>query len=162
MIRLIDVYEWNLAKQTFILDIMRYNSPAIRGQLDFFGSEYGKLIRYLDKFQLHNLIQICTPGCVNDGAILRNQTDTIYLNKINNNVVLHSMHTRLCQACQVHCDVLIDFGTNNPNFILIQTVTRSIIFNEMPKILEINNRRYQLLCATALEENRAHFISIFE
>ena len=69
MIRLIDVIKWRLS--------------------NFLGSEY-EFSRYLASSQLHNLIQICTPGSVNDGTILRYQTDTIYLNNINNNTVLHS------------------------------------------------------------------------
>ena len=69
MIRLIDVIEWRLS--------------------NFLESEY-EFSRYLGSSQLHNLIQICTPGCLDDGACLRNQTDTIYLNNINNNTVLHS------------------------------------------------------------------------
>jgi len=157
--------QWNKAKEKFILDIMdpQMRPPVnIYGEMDFYGSEYGKFIVHLANFQLHDVRQICTINCPNDGAIIRRNEHAIYLNKVNNNVVLQSMWTGLCSQCRMHFDTMVEFGQNNPNFLIIQTIHRVIEYHEMPDTIIIDNRTFKLICATIHDQIRAHFVSIIK
>jgi hypothetical protein len=100
--------QWNKAKAKFILDIVMQSHLRpqinINDQMDFFGSEYGKFIVHLAIFQLHNVIQICSTGCLNDGAIIKRKEHLIYINKIGDNVVFQSMWSGLCKECRTEFD----------------------------------------------------------
>ena len=81
IIRHIDNIQWNLAKQMWVVEMMRYNHPVINRQINLYGSERGKFLDYLNNFQMHKLIQLCNDTCINNRAILRENSHTIFFIK---------------------------------------------------------------------------------
>jgi hypothetical protein len=72
------------------------------------------------------------------------------------------MWTGLCSQCRIHFDTMIDFGQNNPNFLIIQTIHKVIEYHEMPDTIIIDNRTFKLICATIHYQIQQHFVSIIK
>ena len=160
--------QWNLAKQKYVNDIMDTDfRPHLRREkrnfyMDFFGSEYSKLIVHLRNFFIHNLMRNCTTGCQFDGFIdLNRQEHSIFLLKNNNQLSIITEWRGKCSGCGAQFNTVPHFGSTQPNFLIIQTYPKNILFYETPDMLFINNRNFKLLCVTIYEESREHFVSIF-
>jgi archaellum biogenesis ATPase FlaH len=52
------------------------------------------------------------------------------------------MWTGLFSQCRIHFDTMIDFGQNNPNFLIIQTIHKVIEYHEMTDTIIIDNRTH--------------------
>ncbi len=161
--------QWNLAKEKYVNEIM---DPDFRPQLrrernnyliDFFGSEYSKIIVHLRNFFTHNPRRNCSLGCQLDGLIDNSrQEHSIFLIKdLNNHLHIQTEWRGQCQSCGSQFDTIPYFGQNQPNFIIIQANARNIQYHEAPDSVIIDNRNFKLLCVTIKIESRAHFISIF-
>ena len=160
LIKLIDSFEWNMAKQYWLIEFMQSSIPIVSRQVDFWGSERGKFLKYIESFQKYELLQFCNINCVFNGAIIT-QTSIIYFEKIIN-VALSLPYTGLCPNCGARIKCEINFSLNVPNFIFIESQTYNIVFNELPKELLINNKRFRLLCGTGYLHHRNHYIGIIE
>ncbi len=160
--------QWNLAKEKYVNDIM---DPDFRPELrrdrkrfnmDFYGSEYSKLIVHFRSFLIHSPRRVCTPGCQLDGFIdINKQEHSIFLIRINNQINLVSEWRGKCSGCGIDFETTPYFGQKNPNFLIIQTNPNNISFYETPDTLVIDNRNFKLLCVTIKIESRNHFVSVF-
>ena len=160
LIKLIDSLEWNMAKQHWLIEFMHSSLPIVSKQVDFWGSERGKFLKYIESFQKYDLLQFCSINCIYNGAIIT-QTSIIYFEKIIN-VVLSLPYTGLCPNCGTRINCEINFSINEPNFIFKESQTSNIVFDELPKELLINNKRFKLLCGTGFVHQRNHYIGIIE
>ena len=105
---------------------------------------------------------MCNENCINNRAIIRDNSYTIFFNKINNNINVYSCFTGLCRTCHLNIGTEVDFGDNLPNFIFIEAAHLNIFFNDLPKELEFNNRKFRLLCGTVIIPQRNHYVGIVE
>jgi hypothetical protein len=166
----IDLFNWNMAKQLWIVNIMKYDkktstvldeySKKNQPTLSMFGSERGRFLQFL-KYQLHELLQLCEPSCIKNRYIIRNDSEIIYFNKVNNIVNIHSTYTGKCPQCRSLISCEIKF-LKNPNFVFIEAAFANIFINDLPKLITLNNNNYRFLCATVFKSNISHFVGIFE
>ncbi len=162
LIRIVDSIEninWNKAKEIWIIEVMKYSKNE--KTISLFGSEVNMMFGFLIKNQLHQLIQLCESNCSKNKTILRNNSEFLFFNKINNNVSLHLGYFSNCVECKNSISTEIHF-INNPIFIFVEAAHKNIFINDLPKVVEINNRLYQLLCATFhIHRGNGHFVGCF-
>lgn len=90
-----------------------------------------------------------------------NNSELIFFNKINNQVTLHARYFSNCDQCKNSISTEIHF-INDPNFIFIEAAHANIFINDLPKVINIKNRIYQLLCATFhIHKGNGHFVGCF-
>ena len=157
--------QWNLAKGTFINNIMTKRPKIRRSIMDFEDDEHNNFVEPLKDFQTYNLRQICTAGCIHDGAILDHDQFTIYLNKVRNNVVLDYLWDGNCPNCGALFDVMPEFMNKVPNFLTIEIEavnSQQIFFHELPATLYINGRNYKLVYASMYVRERNHYVGILK
>ncbi len=169
---------WNEAKKKFILDFIPLNDRPNLSiiskrktkksnqnnsyQMDFYGTEYDRFIRFMGIFQTFAVTQICETNCVFNNVVLGNLGHQMFLNKINNLTLLDFGWSGRCPSCNLDFDVIPDFGNINPHFLIIETIRPCFTFNELPEILNIGGKNYKLFCATIKDTARDHFVSLLQ
>jgi len=169
-----DRTNWNEAKKKFILDFIPVNErpvmtliSSIRAkkaiyQMDFYGSEDERFIQYLQKFQTYTLRQICEPNCIYNNVILGNQDYQMFINKVNNQVLIDYGWSGNCPSCNRVFDVIPIFQHINPQFLIVEALTTCFTFTDLPDILNIGGSIYKLLCGTMKDRARGHFVSLLK
>ena len=130
--------------------------------MDFYGAEYERFIKYMGIFQTFTVTQICETNCVYNKYLLGNLGHKMFLNKVNNQIILDFGWGGRCPSCNLDFDVTPDFGNINPQFLLIETVRPCFTFNELPEILNIGGKDFNLLCSSIKDNSRAHFVSLLK
>ena len=157
----IDIYNWNNARQLWYTNIMKKNIRNKR-ELSFFGTVEDFFLKYMYIYQKHDLIQKCSKNCINNGnIIISEQSDILHFGKIKNKgveIVTDMLYK--CVRCNFRVTCYVRFR-NNPIFLFIETNSHFKI-HELPKIFEIENKRYKLLCVILHREEIKHFVSVFE
>jgi hypothetical protein len=129
-------------------------------QMDFFGGEDQRFIHYLQNFQTYTVTQLCVITCVNNNVALGNAQYILFFNKVNDQIILDYNWTGRCPVCKTLFDVYPNFLNIDPQYLIIQPIRPNIIFPELPNLLHIGGKNYQLLCATIYDDIRGHFVSL--
>ena len=162
IIKSIDALDWNKAKEIWILKIMKLNINKFNS-ISLFGTEYDMFVKYLEKFQLHQLKKKCINKCSENDKTIRDDADKLYFKK-EKKVQLYSCFTGNCKKCKNKIKTSIRFDYN-PNFLFIESMNNNIFAYEIPKLLKIDGKSYKLLCVTifkeAEEQELGHFIGLF-
>ena len=98
--------------------------------------------------------------CVNNNVALGNAQYILFFNKVNDQIILDYNWTGRCPVCKTLFDVYPNFLNIDPQYLIIQPIRPNIIFPELPNLLHIGGKNYQLLCATIYDDNRGHFVSL--
>ena len=117
IIRKIDLYDWNSAKELWITNFMGINKKL--KEIDLYGSENAKFFQYIKDFQKHEVVQQCRQDCNFNGFILNRDEHYVCLNKINNVVFADSMYGGMCPSCRTTITAQIRFSYFVPNFFLL-------------------------------------------
>jgi hypothetical protein len=160
IIELIDQGAWNLAKEMWINQIIKHSETPTRNTLSMFNNEYDIFIEHLREFQSFSLRQMCTLGCPNNFLLINNDEDKLFFMKdeLNSDIRIGSMLQMNCRICRSPTESDIRFH-QQPNFVFIDSGL--FFLHELPKELEINNKKFGLLCATIHVANKKHFVGIF-
>lgn len=151
--------KWNLARQLWIVDIMKYKEKPIRNTISMFGSESEMFLKYIGIYQKHNLKQICTLNCEYTNKIINKDNYYIFFEQKNGKLQLHSYSYKKCKKCKKQILLEYEF-VNNPNMLLIQTASSNVKISEIPQIIRINDNNFRVMCVTLHKDN--HFIGVFE
>ena len=160
IINSINLLKWNDAREFWIVHVMKYNRIPTNGSISLFGSEYDMFIKYLMPYQLHNLIQICSDGCLISKKILfKKERDLLIFKKINGETKLHTFNTeKSCNKCKK--DIKPEFRfLNKPNFVIIE-LPGDIYIDEIPPLLKIESRSFRWFCTSLNKRN--HFIAVYD
>jgi hypothetical protein len=162
----IDVFEWDKAREVWINEILELNVAPTKNILSMFGDEFNLIIKYLNKNQVHDLIQQCDKKCINNNTVIDDNSTDIYLKKnyADANVYIYSF-LRNCRQCKNQINPKIVFK-NLPNFIFVNSISTNIFASEIPKELSIENNKYKLLCASVIKkskygDNGNHFVGVY-
>jgi hypothetical protein len=128
--------------------------------MDFFGGEDQRFIQYLQNFQTFTVIQLCKTTCVYNNVALGNAQYILFFNKVNDQIILDYNWTGHCPVCKTVFDVYPNFLNIDPLYLIIQPIRPNIIFPDLPNLLHIGGKNYQLLCATIYDDIRGHFVSL--
>ena len=157
IIQAIDIYNWNKAKEIWIVKIMNYIDIPIQNTISMFGSVNDRFIRYLSEYQRYRVYQTCD-SCNQNRIEIRESNNLDFLIQ-NNNVILDYGYMGTCLSCSTELSCEIHF-LNNPNFLFIESITNNIFVNALPKVISINENKYRLLCAKI--GLSGHFVAIFD
>jgi hypothetical protein len=157
----IQAKNWNKAKETWIVEVMKLSENSTRNRLSLWGSERGRFYKFISVYQRHTLVRVCLLGCSLNNMPLRNNEIDIYLIKRNGNPCeIYSIFDEgLCNLCNAPFSTSIRFD-HNPNFIMLQTAYTNVFIQDLPRDLSINNMNFRLLCATVAKPG--HFVGLFE
>ena len=160
IIKNIDNYNWNKAKELWIVRAMNFKQKPIKKNISLYGTEYSRFISYLSNYQLHQLFQLCSLSCSRNNLLISSTKDHIYLKKTNESVDLYSAIDGNCKECksEIRCDIRF---INNPNFLFIESENNNIFVNDIPKEIFIQNTIFQFLCVTVISKKKDYFC-IFE
>ncbi|CAF0949624.1 unnamed protein product [Brachionus calyciflorus] len=160
----IDNNDWDLARELWVKNIIKYDvSPTKRlkrFQISLFGSEFEFFIQFVLKYQKHELLQSCDQICSkNSQEIISKESEHIYFKKKNGNVILYSCYTDKCKECRKHIKPKIKFH-DKTNFIYIQSLKDDILIQEIPKEVKIDNQTFKFFYSTV--HKPGHFLGIFD
>ena len=162
IISLIAQNDWDLAKQKWILDVMKLKPN--KKLLTLYSSEDESFVDFLRPLQKHQIIQKCTQSCIhNEKFILNNDADLLFFVETNGAVRIENNWIGKCPQCKTLIDNKYVFK-GNPSFIFIECHPNresGIRYNELPNIVSINEKNYCLLGATFLKETH-HYVSILK
>jgi hypothetical protein len=100
--------KWDLAKELWIKNIIKYNENTKKNSISLFGSESDYFTRHISEYQNHRLIQLCSKNCnLNQNVIIQTNCDKIYFKKQKGNVILYSGFERKCKNCKenISCEI---------------------------------------------------------
>jgi hypothetical protein len=158
IVKEIDENNWNSAKEIWINKVMKFNENPVNNTISLFGSEQARFLDFVYFFQKHRIVQFCNSNCNLNGYIIREDSESIFFNKINNQIILYSCFTEKCSNCNEEITTGIDFYLQN-NFVFIESANNNIFISDLPKTIKIQNKTYRLLCCTV--HSVGHFIGIF-
>jgi hypothetical protein len=101
--------KWDLAKELWIKNIIKYNENTKKNSISLFGSESDYFTRHISEYQNHRLIQLCSKNCnLNQNVIIQTNFDKIYFKKQKGNVILYSGFERKCKNCKenISCEIV--------------------------------------------------------
>jgi hypothetical protein len=157
IINQIDIYDWDRARQTWYVDVLKgkfkNQTISLWGELDEF------FLDYMYKFQVHALQQKCNSSCKENLKILVKDSSILYLGKKKSKQVqlIHDSDPKCSQYKQPKT-----YDANfylNPIYIYILPNSHFKI-NDLPPLIRLDNRDFALLCAI-IHINRNHFVSVF-
>lgn len=157
LIEYIENNDWNNAKKTLIIEIMKLNLNE--KHLSFFGTENEFFINYFSAYQSHLIKQQCSTFCYLNNSVYLNDSTSLYFVKINDQVTLTVFTNEKCNICNSNINSSIQLQ-HRANFLLIESSDTNIKIYELPSRLNINDRIFKFLCTTFNQNN--HFKSIFK
>jgi hypothetical protein len=164
VLKLIETGKWNLVKQYWFVTFMNSNVLIVANQISLWGSENERFSHYLESLQSYKLIQLCSFDCNYNNYTLSEDSYSLFLTKniANNAVELYSSYIGNCPLCALPIQTCIKF-TTIPNFLILESAnSRNIItYNDLDKVISIDNKMFRLICATFMVNND-HFIAIFD
>ena len=160
IIKEIENFEWDKARQIWYETVMQESLKTKK--VNFYGEVEVFFLKYMYIYQTHNLIQICTQNCNNNGnLIIAENSGIINFGRLKNTGIgIVTDLTFKCSSCRSRVTCEVHF-INNPNFIFMETTSHFKI-NEVPKQFRIQHKTYNFLCAILHFRQRRHFVSIFE
>jgi len=156
----IDIYEWDKAREKFILNILNYNEAITNRTISLFGTQYGRFVRFFMEYQKHYVIRTCNVKCQLNNTNL-SESDHIYFEKENNtlNFTFRTAAPKNCGLCQSLLTLNVQF-INSPNFLFIESLLNNIYISDFPETVFLDNKIFKLLCVTIVRGN--HFTAIFK
>ena len=143
IISLIAQNDWDLAKQKWILDVMKLKPN--KKLLTLYSSEDESFVDFLRPLQKHQIIQKCTQSCIhNEKFILNNDADLLFFVETNGAVRIENNWIGKCPQCKTLIDNKYVFK-GNPSFIFIECHPNresGIRYNDLPNIVSINEKNY--------------------
>lgn len=155
----IDQLNWDMAREIWVNDIMKYNEVPIDNTISLFGSDRERFYSYLHIFQEHTVFQLCSQNCDENHKMVYKDSVEISFQKRNNIVELFSGISGKCSKCKSSLTSIIRFKSRPP-FLYIQSAYQRIFINEIPKVIQIDGLNYRFLCSTVYKPG--HFVSIFD
>ncbi|CAF0938030.1 unnamed protein product [Brachionus calyciflorus] len=160
----IDKNEWNVARELWVNDILKDDilptKRRTRFQISLFGSEFEFFIRFLVKYQMHEVLQSCNEFCYkNKQYIISNNSENIYFLKEKGQVELYSFYRDNCNECGKKIQPQIKFK-NKTHFLYIESLTNDILVKDLPKEIKIENQTFKFFYSTI--HNSGHFLGIFD
>ena len=94
IIQAIDIYDWNKAKEIWIVQIMKYTNIPIQNTISMFGSVNNRFIRYLSEYQRYKVYQTCD-SCNQNRIEIRESNHLDFLIQHNNGfLAIQSYHAK--------------------------------------------------------------------
>jgi hypothetical protein len=159
----IDMNNWDKAKQTWFLKVMRKDISKYKRSINFYGEVETFFLQYVLGYQNHSLIQICTNSCSNNGnTIITEDSKIICLGRQKNeknNIGVVSTFIDKCTSCKnrITCDVKF---SEDPQFLFMET-NSLLKIKEIPGSVQVDFKKYQLLCVILYLIKKRHFVSVF-
>lgn len=157
IIEKIEIFDWNTARQLWIVNVMKFNINS--KNISLYGSEYEMFKKYVSIYQLYNLKQKCDKKCINNNKISNKDGNILAFKKKNNKLEIYTFNNKRCKECNMNITYQYNF-IEQPNILFFDSLD-DIFLDEIPKSITLNKRNYRLLCTT-LNYDKTHFISIFE
>jgi hypothetical protein len=152
-----DCSKWDEAKSIWMVDVVK-KAPNDRRIIDCFGSEYLMFGEHVRCMQKSNLV------CINGACPYANQSQDFRLEyfierDLNSNICCSLLNNK-CRNCDQTLEIRFEY---NPPWILVESSVNSAVnFTELPLELDINGRKFKLLCSTIESKStKAHFEAIF-
>jgi hypothetical protein len=161
VISLIDVNKWNAAKSIWIIDVCKL-TPS-RRVFDCKDTEYDKVARYLNNYQEFEL-KCINQKCDLFDIVVENRNELYFVRDDNNNIHFSLNDEYKCRNCS---SIQLKHFNRLPPWLIItvnyRTLNDFICFDELLKTIDINKKKYTLLCSTIVSLTvKQHFCAIFE
>ena len=161
IIKAIESNRWDIARQLWIVDIMKLKKKSINGTLSIFGGTDEMFVDHIVIFQKHRKIIYCSNNCPNNDSELEGDLFHIFLTKQNDNISIDFGKTKeKCTVCKssIKFDFRFAFRTH---LIFCDFISQNVVLAEVPKELLIDRRKYRLMCAVLHIRKNAHFVAVF-
>jgi hypothetical protein len=168
IINSIEMNEWNKAKSIWLKEILYEYfdfdcncsecAPLFKNHtINTFGSEYEFFLEPIINLQKYSLTSHCSSTCLSNN--IAKESVSLIFEKQNGIVSLILSKKKKCNSCKCQFSSELKF-LKNPPWIFIQTSGKEMIkLEDLPHVLLISNRKYQLLCVSIYRTN--HFRSIY-
>ena len=178
ILQIIDCIEhinWNRAKSIWLSKILYWeydltckcedcivltdNKIISNNTISTYGSEYEFFLNPIIQLQKYRLVLSCSSICPKNK--LTKDSVSFNFKKKNDEVSLSFTEKNNCDHCKGKINIESVFF-KSPPWIFIQIIDKVPIFlDDLPKVLIINEIKYQFLCATIHTNSPNHFRSIF-
>ncbi len=155
---------FNKAKETWIVDILKFNQ--VERSISLYDTQSEVFTDILGDFQSYVTYQLCTVDCPLYNSINRlGEGFHIFFHRDkNNDLQVYTGLTHRCRNCDAVTSTRLVFNTI-PTFLFIQSMNYDIFYQEIPRQITLNNIQYSLISCTLLrpgdENSVAHFIAVF-
>lgn len=156
----IDNYNWDRARELWIVDIMKYDKKPSRNSISMFGSPDEMFLDFINEIQNHQVVQLCNEKCINNNTILLEDENNLFFKEKQKRVELHSFIRDACKSCKQKIRLEHQF-TNETSLIFVESLG-TITFNKIPVEISINDINFRLLGVTLRIAVKQHFIGIFD
>ncbi len=154
----INLKKWDLSRQIWIVDVMKYDKALENNKISIFGTIHEMFIKYMGVYQQHNIVQKCDIHCENHNKIVSDQVNQLFFRKKGEIVQLHTFHKQNCKSCKKRVSHVFNF--NHSIKLIFVEAASDMFIDEIPKQLHIQNNMLSLLCTVLHDYN--HFIGVFE
>ena len=135
------------------------NKIISNNTISTYGSEYEFFLNPIIQLQKYRLVLSCSSICPKNK--LTKDSVSFNFKKKNDEVSLSFTEKNNCDHCKGKINIESVFF-KSPPWIFIQIIDKVPIFlDDLPKVLIINEIKYQFLCATIHTNSPNHFRSIF-
>jgi hypothetical protein len=160
----IEIYNFNKAKETWIVEILRFNQDE--GSISLFDTQSEVFTDKLADYQSYVTYQMCKHDCpLNDTYMRNGENFHIFFNRdLDGNLLVYTGLTHRCRNCDAMTTPRFVFNTI-PTFLFIQSMDNDIYYQEIPKEITFNNVQYSHISTTLHKPDTmfsvAHFIGVF-
>jgi hypothetical protein len=166
IINSIEIKNYNQAKETWIIEILRLNDDL--KSICLFDTESEVFTDKLSDFQSYIQYQLCNINCpLNNSYVQNSEGYHVFFNKDSNgNMSIYTGLTHKCRFCDEKTSSRLVFN-KLPSFLFVQSMSNyeEVFYQEIPKEITINNIRYSLISSTLHKPGNttsaAHFIAVF-
>ena len=156
IIREINENNWNRAKTIWIFDVSQRKSDIT--QICSFGNEYQFFTQHIVFMQRFNRFEICESCGHNSNPRDQNY---IYFDKQFGRIVINILKATACIKCNNEMSIDFKFVQDFPCWLVLEIGYQvKLTVDELPKLLNLKEKNYKLLCAT-YNNGASHFLGIF-
>ena len=85
----------------------------------------------------------------------------LFFTKPDETVILNVQEKAFCKSCRREIHRELNFSSGKPVWLICETDLQfDLVIDSLPKLLQLNEANYKLLCAT-YNNGMSHFLSIF-
>ena len=156
IIREINENNWNRAKTIWIFDVCKRISDM--SQICCFGSEYEFFTQHIVFMQRFNRTEICE-YCGHTSN--PREQNYLYFDQQFGKIVINILKATACIQCNNEMRIDFQFVQDFPCWLILEIGYQvKLTVNELPKLLNLKNKNYKLLCAT-YNSGGLHFLGTF-